>query len=681
MKHNNPIEILAPAGDFDSVLAAVRSGADAIYLGGTRLNARKGASTFDLPLLKKTVAYCHARNVAVHLTLNTIVFDDEIPQAVLSIQEAAAAGVDALIVQDLAVARLVQTHAPTLPLHGSTQLSVHNLAGVQALAALGFQRAVIARELSLSELEYLAKHSPIEIETFVHGALCMSISGQCYLSGMIGGRSGNRGRCAQPCRLPFASEESTHALSLKDLSHIQYLPVFAELGIASLKIEGRLKRPEYVAASVTACVDARAGKTPDYDTLQAVFSRSGFTDGYATGALGDSMFGTRTRRDVVSAQDTFTALAQLYHQEVPLVPITMELRAAKDTPVSLTVKDTDGREITVTGAPPEIARTTPTTEGRARAALERTGGTPFDPVEILCHIEDGLMLPASVMNQLRRQALDQLLEQRSQLTPHPFHEATLPVPKERAATTETPEHRIRIGSLEQLTPTLAERARWIIVPQELLGPALYSQAEPYLHKIMVEQQRIAFDPVSVQALQQAQARGIVNLLVTNLSGITLGHNLGFLLHGDFTLNTVNRMAVEEYRRHGVLSMTMSLEYGFAQADTRQPIPWGIVAYGWMPLMIFRNHPAGLHGQDGFLTDRMGIQFYVQRQKEASVLYNSVPLTLADRGQQLQELAPDFITFYFTHETPAECEKVLADFAQGTTPAYDFTRGMYQPRVQ
>ena len=249
----NKLEILAPAGGFDSVIAAVRSGADAVYLGETVFSARASAHNFDEQALKEAVAYCHIHGVKVYVTLNTIVFDEEWEALRKAIIVAAEADADALIVQNLGVARLARQLAPDLALHASTQMSVHTAAGVRALYELGFKRVVLAREMSREEICEAAK-VPVELEVFVHGALCMSVSGQCYFSAMLGSRSGNRGACAQTCRLPFyIRQKGGCALSLKDNSLIPLLRDLQEIGVASAKIEGRMKRPEYVAAAVTAC--------------------------------------------------------------------------------------------------------------------------------------------------------------------------------------------------------------------------------------------------------------------------------------------------------------------------------------------------------------------------------------------------------------------------------------------
>ena len=309
----NKPEILAPAGSFDSLTAAVRCGADAVYLGGRELNARRNAANFSDEELAQAVEYCHARGVKVYITLNTLVRDDEMETAMNAVRCACDVKADALILQDIGLTSLIRRAAPDMPLHASTQTSVQTLDGIKMLADMGFCRAVLPRELSKKEIEKIAAQSPIELEMFVHGALCMCLSGQCQLSAVLGSRSGNRGLCAQPCRLPFAADGGTgHDLSLKDMSLIEYLPELAQMGVLSFKIEGRMKRPEYVAAAVTACKKSLAGESAaEYEhTLGAIFSRSGFTSGYYNGALGRDMFGVRRKEDVTAAKDVLSPLAR-----------------------------------------------------------------------------------------------------------------------------------------------------------------------------------------------------------------------------------------------------------------------------------------------------------------------------------------------------------------------------------
>ena len=310
-------EILAPAGNADMLCAAVFAGADAVYLGLQNFNARRTAGNFTTEGLRQAVAFCHARDVRVYVTLNTTLYPGELTALAEAVAGIAAAGADAVITQDLAVAALVRRMAPGLALHGSTQMSVQSLDGARRLAALGFTRVILARELTLSEIAGITAGCGIETETFVHGALCMSVSGQCYMSAFLGGRSGNRGGCAGPCRLPFDASGTPgpaagHHLSLKDMSVIGHLPQLSAAGVASVKIEGRLRPPEYVAAAVNACLLARAGEPYDTRLLQDVFSRSGFTDGYLTGARNGSMFGTRTEGDAAAAKAAAPRLRELY---------------------------------------------------------------------------------------------------------------------------------------------------------------------------------------------------------------------------------------------------------------------------------------------------------------------------------------------------------------------------------
>ena len=326
------IEILAPVGSEEMLHAAVFSGADAVYLGFSGFNARTGAGNFDADSLKEAVRFCHARGVKVHVALNTTVYGGELASLRDAIRAVAASGADAVICQDLAVATLIGKIAPQLPRHGSTQMSVHTLQGALELKELGFTRVVLARELSLPEVEQITRHCGIETECFVHGALCMCVSGQCYMSAFLGGRSGNRGSCAGPCRLPFEANAlpegkpgRLHHLSLKDNSVIDKLDQLQAIGVASAKIEGRLRTPEYVAAAVSACLAGREGRAYDRDLLKNAFSRSGFTSGYLDGKIDGTMFGVRSEADAELTKKTLPALRELYRRERSRVPVRMKL--------------------------------------------------------------------------------------------------------------------------------------------------------------------------------------------------------------------------------------------------------------------------------------------------------------------------------------------------------------------
>ena len=406
-ERSNGPEILAPVGGAEQLLAAVRCGTDAVYFGLQGFNARRNAENFGGDDLQERVDYCHERGVKVYITVNTLVFDTELSQVKETVDTACRAGADGLIVQDLAVAAYCRSAWPDTRLFTSTQMAVHNAEGIRLMQDFGFSRFVVARELTLAEMRAIHEETGVELEVFVHGAHCMSVSGNCYLSAMIGGRSGNRGLCAQPCRLECTVNGREHALSLKDLSYVEHIPALAAAGAKSLKIEGRMKRAEYVAAAVTACRAARAGKKPDMETLRAVFSRSGFTDGYLTGKRDLSMYGTRTKEDVTAAAGVLKELAKLYEKEPQTIPVDMALYLQPGEPAQLTV--TDGiRTAVAAGAEPQEARTTPLSAQFAREAMAKTGGTPYYLEDFSLFAADGLTLPRGQLNDLRRQGLEAL---------------------------------------------------------------------------------------------------------------------------------------------------------------------------------------------------------------------------------------------------------------------------------
>ena len=692
MREKRP-EILAPAGSFDSLIAAVQCGADAVYLGGKGMNARRSAGNFDAEELRRAVEYCHLRDVKVYQTINIVMFQHETDEAIDTIRQAAEAGVDAVLTQDLAIARMVRECAPSLPIHASTQMSIHNIEGVRLCEELGFSRAVLARELTAGEIAAICAATPLEIEVFVHGALCMSVSGQCYLSSMIGGRSGNRGLCAQPCRLPFfADGGGEYALSLKDLSLADRIGELTRMGVASLKIEGRMKRPEYVAAAVTAVRRAREGEPVDFETLRSVFSRSGFTKGYFDGKIDREMFGRRQKEDVTSAAGVLGELEKLYAKENPLVPVTMGFTAGAGEAVALTVRDRDGYAVTVTGEAPLLAEKKPTDADRARQNLAKTGGTPYYAEVIDCTIGPGLLVPASALNALRREALEELTARRSAVEPHPFTDR-VPRLADAPADRRKPKLRARV-SAGQLTRRLAGYCDEFQVPLEEAEDVLASGfVQP--DQVIVEIPRILFDgaPKALELLRRAGELGVRRAWCGNLGAVTLAREAGLLPEGGYSLNVTNAYALRECARLGLGACELSFELDLGEARRLDGgLAKGILAYGYLPLMALRNCPIqaakGCRACRGYesLIDRKGVAFTVDcgahdgRRREVSDLYNSVPLWLADRPEELRGF--DFITLYFTRETPEVCERVAAAYA-GEPGAYQpeaRTRGLYYREV-
>ncbi len=676
-------EILAPAGGEVQLRAAVLCGADAVYLGLRGFNARAGAENFDENTLPQTVGWCHSRGVKVYVTLNTLVTDRELPRWLRSLDAVAAAGVDGVLVQDLGLVRLMRQRYPTLPLLGSTQMSVHNLAGARLLEEMGLYQVVLARELSKEEIAAICAGTSLRCEVFVHGALCMSVSGQCYLSSVLGERSGNRGRCAQPCRLDFKSHGRSYALSLKDLTLTDRLQELEALGVASFKIEGRLKRPEYVAAAVTACRQSLSGEAPDLETLRSVFSRSGFTDGYYTARRDLSMFGIRTKEDAAASAEVLGRLAALTRNEVGRLPADMVLTLLPEKPVTLAVTDGTHR-VEVAGEVPQTALTRPTDEELARRALEKCGGTPFYLQNLTCHIAPGLMLPLSALNRLRAAALTALAEARSVVIPYPQAPAAAEEPSGRRRPQGAAELRCRLTAAAQASPAIRRGAGRLSLP-------LWELAE---HPELIEScggrllaELPAFCPVEqeetvMRTLRRLKEYGLTAALCGNLGTLLMAREAGLAITGDYGLNIINSPAARQAAEFGCAELTLSFECERTAARSLEsPVPLGIIAYGHLPLMLLRNCPgktaAGCGDCRGVnhITDRRGEDFPLQcGQRQYTHLLNPRPLFLSDRLPEWDFC--DFLTLRFTTESPAECDAVLKMYQTGAAPAGAFTRGLY-----
>lgn len=681
-------EILAPAGSMESLTAAVRCGADAVYLGTPELNARRNASNFGDAELEQAVRYCHERGVKVFLTLNTLIYDEELDCARRIIRRACELGIDALIIQDLGIAKLAHETAPDMFLSASTQLSVHTPAGLEFLARAGFSRAVLARELSFEEIKELAASSPIELEVFVHGALCMCVSGQCYMSSMLGGRSGNRGLCAQPCRLAFSAPGGTgHDLSLKDLSLIDNIPQLQKLGIASLKIEGRMKRPEYVAAAVTACKNAALGQADPVikNQLQAVFSRSGFTQGYFKAERGREMFGTRQKDDVVSASTVLPALAKLYEKEKPLIPVDFALDIhAQEKPI-LCAKANGIYVSAEADTVPEPALKKEITPESAAEQLKKCGGTPFYAADMDFCIDEGLSVPAALINRLRRDALGQLLEEFGK--PKQINYSELP-PDETNAQPHSGKPLIyaRFQSVRQI-PAEFHGIHTVIVPIDSGIRELESLMKRHM-RVCVELPRTLFGAEKSRRnqLEKLKAIGITDVSCGNMGAAQLAKDMGFNVHIGLGSNIFNTPSVRFLEDFGAQEVTLSFELTLNRiAQINTTLKKGIIAYGRVPLMITRNCPVANGttcqqcGASNSITDRIGVEFPVRCRGGASEILNSRPIYMADRLTSLRGL--DFITLYFTTETKQECCDVITAYHSGRPPKGEYTRGLYYRGVE
>ncbi len=669
----NAPEILAPAGSPAALRAAVLCGADAVYLGRQSLNARRGAENFTTETFADAVRFCHARGVKVYLTLNTLIGDQELETAYQLIKCACAAGTDALILQDLAAVEIVRSAAPAMPMHASTQMSVQTIDGIRTLAELGFCRAVLPRELSRREIETICAKSPIELEMFVHGALCMCVSGQCYLSAMLGSRSGNRGACAQPCRLPFSADGSgSFDLSLKDLSLIDALPALAEMGIASFKIEGRMKRPEYVAAATTACRQSLSGGVDETlrEDLRRVFSRTGFTDGYFADRRGPSMFGVRRKEDVTAAALILKKLETLYEKEPPRFSVEFHLTVRCGASPVLEAVCGEHR-IAVTGdTPAQTAIRKPLTAESAAAQLGKTGGTPFMMGRFDCDIDENVNVPASVLNQLRRDALDAL---QIKIAAKPEIVCGTYAPTAVPHVSSKPQRIVcRFRSEAQIPDSLAGIDE-IVLPLSAIRTRTDVSAE-------LPRGIFGSSETILRALQALRERGVTSAWAGTLDGIALARQAGMRVSAGFGTNIFNSASLRQYAALGAEKALLSPELSVGQLRALgEALPRGIFAYGRLPLMLTRNCPVrnkfacGACGQNGKLTDRRQQQFPVECVSGCSELLNSRPIVLSDRPDAAEDA--DFLYFHFTTETKAEAERVLNDYRSGIPPQGDFTRGL------
>lgn len=400
------IEILAPCGGEDCLPAALNTGADAVYLGVTAFSARKNAKNFTFEQLDEAIRLCHISGVKVYVAMNTLIFDSELDEAVKIAKTLYEKDVDALIVQDMGLVRRLKNEVPDLILHASTQMTITSASGAEFARKQGFKRVVLAREMSLKEIKRVIDNVDIETEVFVHGALCVCVSGQCLMSAMYGGRSGNRGLCAQPCRLDFSVDKRNNVLSLKDLSVIENLRKLNEIGVTSAKIEGRMKRPEYVAVAVSACRQALSGNTPNLEQLKSVFSRSGFTKSYYDGSIAD-MQGIRTKDDVDASSSVLREIRRLYDKPYKRHRLDIHTEIKSNMPITAKVVCGDLSFLYESGTIPEAARNKILSSADVCAQLSKMGGTVFEAGDMTCDIDDGLMVSASVLNALRRELLEE----------------------------------------------------------------------------------------------------------------------------------------------------------------------------------------------------------------------------------------------------------------------------------
>ena len=693
------LELLAPAGSMEAVAAAVQNGADSVYLGYGDFNARRNARNFTPEEAAAAVSYCHLRGVRVHLTLNTLLTDRELVRAADQAAHASQIGVDAVIVQDLGVARMLRQAAPDLPLHASTQMTVHSLDGVKACADLGFTRVVLGRELSRDQIACICQHAPIEIEVFGHGALCMCWSGQCFFSSVIGGRSGNRGLCAQPCRLQYGwgGRPDGYPLSLKDLSMARHLKELSDMGVACLKLEGRMKRPEYVA--IVTGIYARAireGRDPSPEelaTLEKAFSRQGFTDGYYMGQLGPGMFGTR--QEEKEPRELYAQARTTYESgENRKEPVRLYALIQAEQPAQVAAEDGQGHIARVEGPVPEGARNVPLTREKVEGQLSRTGGTPYRCEKATARVDEGLSLPLSALNDLRRRALEDLSRQR-QAPPRRRTEPFRPGVRYENPR-EAPVFTVWLRTAEQLSGELLRlKPTLIYLPSDEAAarPEAVRRCQGAGVPLAIALPRICTDrelPQLERDLVALRELGAEEALAGNLGLIRRAAQLGFRVRGDYGLGVYNSQTLKELKRLGLISAAASFELKLAQIrDLSKAIPTELIVYGRLPLMITENciihNHFGRHtcGNVNLLTDRKGERFPVMKAWGCrNEIYNAKKLFLADKAADWRRLGLWGARLMFTTENAPECVQVLERYLdRGSYQPNEYTRGLYYRDVE
>lgn len=671
-------EILSPAGSFESLMAALDSGADAVYFGSEHFSARHNAANFTRDEICDAVFECHKRGVKIYQAINTVYFDDEQSAVLKELEFSGAVGVDGIIVQDLGVLSLAKKCIPDMPLHASTQMTIHSPLGAIKAQKLGFSRVVLSRECSLETIKEIVK-TGIETEIFVHGALCMSVSGQCYLSAMLGSRSANRGLCAGACRLPFSVKEKKngeYALSLKDLCALERIRKLDEAGVVSFKIEGRMKRPEYVAAATRECKNALSKGNFNKQLLQDVFSRSGFTNGYIDDKVDGSMFGFRQKQDVLSAKDTFSGIRNEYRSPFKRSEIVFYIKAKSGEKISLSVTDSDGVSAQVYGNIPDIAKNRAMNDDIIKRQLMKLKDTIYILHEVKSDIDEDVYIPVSQINSLRRAAVERLDKKRYEKnTVIKDYKIIKPLKPSGSSFLSAATLRIRAQKADQLEKIDTDKAELISLPfSEILKTDIKKE------KLCLSLDRFMTDEQTVKAqIDRAKEIGITHFLAQNIAHFEFLRDKG-VIHAGFGMNITNSDSLEKISEMGAADAELSFELKERKiSDLNRPIKTGIIVYGYLPLMLFRNCPikaktGSCKGCNKKIYDRVGKAFRVSCHKGKGYfeLLNSEVLYLLDKDIK----NADFKTIMLTSEDADSAKKIIDAYFSGSKPIGEFTRGLY-----
>lgn len=677
MKYAKNPELLAPAGSWKALCAAVQSGADAVYLGGTAFSARAGAGNFDNEQIIEAIRYCHIRGVKVYAALNTLLKQTELKEAFdFACFLRREAGADALIVQDLGLVKILRESLLDMPLHASTQMTVHSIAGAQKLYELGFKRVVLARELSFEQIKAIKNAVDIELEIFVHGAICQCYSGQCLMSSFLGGRSGNRGRCAQPCRLPYELLDSSgkrmkkgYLLSPKDMCLIEHLQEIESTGINSLKIEGRLKRPEYVASVVGIYRKyINSGEKVSQRDMQALldaFNRSGFTDGYFTGKTGASMMSYDLPSNISAEKfDAEVKKRCLPNANYRLIDVWAESKILHGSEMEFALTDIDGNTAAVCGSIPQEAETAPLSRERAEAQLSKFGSVPFRLINLKLDLDEGISVAVKEINELRRKACDKLAKKRAEVKEC----------KAAGILSAKTEAVLKKDEPEELCASVrtAEQARAVLKlePDKLYVPAhLADKLDGFTGKTeIISLLPVIVDNKNEDIYDKILTRGVM------CSSVGAANKLkdSRIVYGDWRLNVYNSAAIRFCEEAGIKRVTLSPELNLREITALGDCAgaYEVLVYGYLPVMIMKNCiikacSSMCHKEKGlfFLEDRKKQKFPVLCEPETctNLLLNSKPLYMADKLSDLKRCGVKKYRLFFTIENPRDCARITEEY--------------------
>ncbi|MBE7047792.1 MAG: U32 family peptidase [Ruminococcaceae bacterium] len=672
------MEILSPAGNFESLQAAVHYGADAVYVGGSRFSARKSAQNFTDDELCKAVDFCHARGVKLYLCCNTLLKEEELSNAMEFIRYGYQIGVDALIIQDLGLLECVRQALPDMPIHASTQMTITNSAAVKTLKKLGVHRVVLAREVTAGELEEIRKQTDMELEYFVHGALCISYSGQCLMSSLLGGRSGNRGGCAQPCRLPYTLlrngkpvTETKPLLCPKDLCLAQRVQELSAMGIASLKIEGRMKSPAYVAMVTQIYKQAAEGSISheDVQNMLKFFSRGGSCEGYYSGCTYDGMMDTTDKAKIAGE-------LPVLEKKIKTAPVILSASAITGKPLLLTMATHSGETITVSGELCQRAIKSPTTKERIEQQLSKLGGTPFHAEKVTVLASPDVAVSVGELNALRRKGAEQL----ENLVVQKFKRELPP----QQVSYAKPISRVHMPTLccdvhteEQLRAVVDMGIGRVYVPDHLWSKAGTAE-EPILLLPPLSKEG---QGISVAHAERVCIQNLGQLLSCRGKDIVAGHRLNVTNSHSATL------LAELGIRRIVLSPELNMQ-AICQLRRKTEVDLEVIAYGRLPLMLLKNciikstYACDCGNGHYALRDRKNEIFPILPRHCGNVIYNSKPVYMADRIDEMSKMQIDGLRLSFTLENYETCCNVIKEYQEalgGKTkkrPTYDFTRGHF-----